>query len=81
METENTLIYDNESEKKVPAIFEFAFCGTVDVFKEKIQKLADLAETEEWTLSSDGDDENKVLRIYIYETFARCKTEGKILFS
>ncbi len=66
------------AEKETRNFFKFAHTGGSDGFKEKIKKLAEIAETEKWTL--DGF-ENHILYHYILDTFDRCYSQNKIIES
>lgn len=61
-------------------IFNFAFCGTIDIFYDrKLKPLAELAEPEPW--SSTSLKENDRLYNYITQTFKRCYECGYVSVS
>ncbi len=60
-------------------LFNFAFCGGVAGFKEKINKLAKLAEEEKWCF--EENDDLWILKNYILKTFERCYHQCKISYS
>lgn len=59
-------------------LFDYAFCGTADVFAKAIANLAAIAEDENW--SFDGRPYS-VLYNYIKGTFRQCYVQGKVLVS
>lgn len=79
----NNQIYDDEllNEKQKTPLFEFAFCGTADVFQNHLENLAELAEPEPWCYENRKDDPYHILKFYIFDTFSRCQKEDKILYS
>lgn len=58
---------------------DFAFYGTYDVFKSTIEKLSQIAEDEPWTF--DSNEPNAILVKYIFNTFKRCHSQKKLLYS
>lgn len=59
-------------------IFDFAFCGTADVFAGMLSYLASISEEEKWSFD---ENENSVLYKYITGTFKRCYSQKKIMYS
>lgn len=59
-------------------LFGFAFCGNKEAFDDKLRKLSEIAEEEIWTFDSEPFT---ILRYYILDTFKRCKSENKIIYS
>ncbi len=66
-------------EREILSLQQFAFCGTADDFKRKIDFLAKMAESETWT--TNDAEPNSVLQKYITGTFKRCYEQRKILYS
>lgn len=60
-------------------LFSFAFCGTEDVFFERLKDLAAIAEEEQWEF--DSGEPLSILKYYILDTFHRCLVKEKILYS
>lgn len=54
----------------------FAFCGTREQFKNKIDYLASIAEEEPWSFT---DEPNSILVKYINGTFKQCYKQGKFI--
>lgn len=54
----------------------FAFCGTTEQFKNKINYLASIAEEEPWSFT---DEPNTILTKYINGTFKQCYKQDKFL--
>ncbi len=61
------------------AIFKYAFCGTKELFYDKLNDLALLAEEEDWTGSSST--KNSRLYNYIIKTFERCQEQNLVVVS
>lgn len=61
----NNQIYDDEllNEKQKTPLFEFAFCGTADVFQNHLKNLAELAEPEPWCYENRKDDPLSYIKI------------------
>ena len=59
---------NDEAEKDL--IWRFAFLGKTDSLNSKLQELADLAESENWT-STNSNRENDILYSYLTHTFNR----------
>lgn len=66
-----------EISKTRPEIFKYAFCGENKVFISFLEKLANLAEEEEWSLKKDSTPD--ILKFYIYDTFDQCKKQNILL--
>ncbi len=74
-------IVENETTQGVDEsyLFKYAFCGTDADFALTLEKLATLAEEEQWTLSTER--KNDVLRKYIIGTFKQSYEQNKILYT
>lgn len=68
-----------EADNKLSYLFNYAFCGTSEVFNNHLTYLSSIAEEEKWTF--DEKEPNSILKKYIIETFTRCFEQEKVLYT
>lgn len=73
---ETTTEFDT-NERERSALYNFAYLGKDEVFRQKLETLKDWAMPEDWDWLPPNSDEpqNAILRNYIVNTFERIKEE------
>ena len=66
----NEVVETKEEVTNTCSLFEFACCGSDEFYNNQIEKVALMAEYENWSSKENGDKD--ILKKYILDTFDRC---------